>query len=199
MIPQTRTSGPVASAKREIANQAYPMDNLNDTFQRAMTGLEEPSDFHGARHASREIQKERAQHRLAAYLFTTGLSQKAIAERLDVSPGTISTWWRQSWMQDLVKHEMALAGRDTLQDIIKGAATDSVFTLITLRDDHETPASVRRQCCSEILDRALGKAPQTVHNVNYEGEMKDMDRINDELRQLLGDKALMQSLQPSLS
>jgi len=185
MIPQTR--------------RTFPVSNLNDTFQRAMTGHEEPSDFHGVREPDRDIQRERSVHRLAAYLFTTGLSQKAIAERLNVAATTVSTWWRQPWMQDLVKHEMALAGRDTLQDIIKGAATDSVFTLITLRDAQETPASVRRQCCSEILDRALGKAPQTVHNVNYEGEMKDMDRINDELRQLLGDKALMQSLQPSLS
>lgn len=156
--------------------------------------------FHNVREPAREIQHERSIHRLAAYLFCTGLSQKAIAEKLGVTPVTVSNWWRQDWFQDFVKQEMAIAGRDPVQEIIRGAAADSVFTLITMRDDTTTPASVRRQCCSELLDRAFGKAPQTVHNVGYNGgDPKNINRIDEELRHMLGDKALMQSLQPSLS
>lgn len=152
------------------------------------------------REPKREVQRERSIHRLAAYLFCTGLSQRAIADKLEVSPATVSNWWRQNWFQDFVKQEMAIAGRDPVQEIIRGAAADSVFTLITMRDDDDVPASVRRQCCSELLDRAFGKAPQTVHNVGYSGgDPKNIARIDDELRNMLGDKALMQSLQPTPS
>jgi hypothetical protein len=68
--------------------------------------------------------------------------------------------------------------------------------LITLRDEKATPAAVKRQCCSELLDRALGKAPQTVHNVGYVGDPKDIARVDQELASMLSDRALMSSLQP---
>jgi transcriptional regulator with XRE-family HTH domain len=156
--------------------------------------------LHGIRPPARDIERERAVHRLAAYLFTTGLSQREIAEKLGVSAPTVSNWWRQPWFQEFVRNEMALSGRDTLQDIIRGAATDSVFTLIRLRDDEKTPASVKRACCSDIIDRAFGKAPQTVHSVQHDAaDLSNMERVTDDLRQLLGDKALMQSFQPSQS
>jgi len=162
-------------------------------------------DFHGVLPPNRKIAKERSQHRLAAFLFCQGLSQTEIAKRLGVTIATVSQWWRTPWLQTFIKEEMAVASRDTLSEIIKGAATDSVFTLITLRDGNTTPAAVKRQCCSELLDRALGKAPQTVHNVGYTGDPKDIARVDSELASMLSDRALMNSLQapdcpePSLS
>jgi transcriptional regulator with XRE-family HTH domain len=156
----------------------------------------EASPFHGVLPPNRKIAKERADHRLAAYLFTVGLSQTEIAKRLGKTIATVSQWWRQPFMQEFIKEEMANGSRDTLSEIIKGAATDSVFTLITLRDGTTTPAAVKRQCCSELLDRALGKAPQTVHNVGYVGDPKDIQRVDAELASMLSDRALMQSLQP---
>ena len=156
-------------------------------------------DFAGERPPNRVIHSEKARHRLAAYLFCTGMSQGKIAERLGVTAGTMSQWVRQPWFTDFVKHEMALTGRDAVSDIIKGAAVDSVFTLITLRDDEHTPATVRRQCCSDILDRAYGKAPQTIHSHHHAGDAGDISRVDDELKSLLGDRGLMQSLQPSQS
>jgi transposase-like protein len=157
-------------------------------------------DFHGVKPPNRKIAKERSQHRLAAYMFAMGVSQTEIARRLDVEIATVSQWWRQPFMQEFVKEEMANTGRDTLSKVIAGAAVDSVFTLITLRDEKTTPASVKRACCSELLDRAMGKAPQTVHNVGYQGgDVADIARVDEDLRNMLDDKALMQSLQPSMS
>ena len=115
-------------------------------------------DFHGVLPPNRKIAKERSQHRLAAYLFSTGMSQTEIARKLGVTIATVSQWWRQPWMTQFVKEEMANGSRDVLNEIIKGAAVDSVFTLITLRDEKATPAAVKRQCCSELLDRAHGQS-----------------------------------------
>ena len=43
------------------------------------------------------------------------------------------------------------------------AETDAnVRTLIDLRDDPEVPPNVRAFCAEKLLDRAWGKAPQTV-------------------------------------
>ena len=137
--------------------------------------------------------------RLAAYLFCTGLSQTEIARKLSVQICTVSNWWRQPWFQELVREEMALCGRDPVQEIIKGAAADSVFTLIELRDEPNTPSGVRRACCSELLDRAYGKAPVTVHNVGYQADVKDIERVDEDLRNMLSDKALMQSCQAGQS
>ena len=39
-------------------------------------------------------------------------------------------------------------------------------TLIELRDNPETPASVRAMICKDLLDRVLGKAVQRIEAVN---------------------------------
>lgn len=190
-----------ASARGELADAPPVEPEGRYEGDDPQTGSPLPvRDFHGVKPPSYVVRKERAQHRLAAYLCCQGLSQTEIARRLGVQICTVSTWWRTPWFQDFVKEEMSLAARDTLSSVIKGAAVDSVFTLITLRDDKTTPAGVKRACCSELLDRAMGKAPQTVHTVGYEGgDVADIARVDEDLRHMLDDKQLMQSLQPQLS
>lgn len=186
-----------ASARNEPQVKASDDSPAEDPPLAAAMGVR---PFHNPRPPTKALQKERAQHRLCAYLFCTGLSQTEIAKRMGWAIPTVSNLWRQPWFQEFIKEEMAGASRDTLNDVIKGAAVDSVFTLITLRDEKSTPAGVKRQCCSELLDRAMGKAPQTVHNVGYAGgDVADIQRVDEDLKAMLDDKALMQSLQPSLS
>lgn len=121
-------------------------------------------DLHNAREAKRPIERERFVHRMVAYLTLQGLTQKEIADKVSLAPATISNIQRQPWFRELVNHEIALFGRDAAQEILRGAAVDSVLTLIELRDDKNTPASVRRQSASEILDRVYGKATLNVHH-----------------------------------
>jgi hypothetical protein len=141
--------------------------------------------FRGTPAAPRELQKERPIHRLAACLCAAGMSFREIGNRLNVSPQSVSNWFRQPWFQQFVDEEIRAAGLDPLKNLLSGAAKDSVMTLIELRDDREVAASVRAKCASDLLDRAYGKAPTTVvhthDTMRVSTELAAIDREINEL------------------
>lgn len=155
--------------------------------------------FHGTKPPNRSIEQEKGRHRLAAYLYCTGMAQGQIARHLGVTDATMSQWVRQPWFQEFVRNEMALVGRDSVQQIIKGEALASVLTLVIMRDNEQCPPAVRQKCCSELLDRAYGKAPAVVAHHNVDRVPEDINAVGAELRRMLDDQTLMQSLQASQS
>jgi len=149
-------------------------------------GTSEARLFRGTPEPLRELQKERPIHRIAAFMVAAGASFQEVARRLDVHHNTVSNWFRQKWFQEYVDDEIRAAGIDPLKNLLAGAAKDCVLTLIELRDDEKVPASVRAKAASDILDRAYGKAPSVVHNVQHTGQaMTDITAVEREIRELM--------------
>jgi hypothetical protein len=142
--------------------------------------------FHGTLPPSREIQKERPIHRLAACLCAAGMSFREIANRLGVNNVTVGNWFRQEWFQRFVDEEIRAAGIDPLKNLLQGAAKDSVCTLVELRDDKNVPAATRARCAADLLDRAYGKAPQQVHHTTSSAQaMQELSAVEREIKELL--------------
>ena len=64
---------------------------------------------------------------------------------------------------------MAENRRDVM-DLFKAERINSLATLIEIRDNPETPASVRAMCCKDILDRKprKGRAKDRGHGRGHE-------------------------------
>jgi hypothetical protein len=151
--------------------------------------------FHGTPAPSRELQKERPIHRLAACLCAAGMSFKEVARRLNVSPVSVSNWFRQPWFQAFVDEEIMAAGVDPLKNLLAGAAKDSVVTLVELRDDPKVPAATRAKCAMDILDRAYGKAPSVVQHVGSQGAaLNEISAVEREIRELMKGPEIQLSL-----
>ena len=106
--------------------------------------------------------KESENGRAATLLRMAGYSVGEIAEQLRLTPPTVAALLRQPWArQRLVEH--LHKSKQNLLDMLETEAAQSVLTLVALRDDMEAPKAVRRQAADSLLDRYLGKAPQTVN------------------------------------
>lgn len=164
-----------------FAVEPGPDETANDDDGRRYARL-----FHGHGEPTREIQRERPIHRLAACLCAAGMSFREVARRLNVSEVTVGNWFRQKWFQEFVDEEIRIAGLDPLKNLLQGAAKDSVITLIELRDDHKVSPSVRAKCASDLLDRAYGKAPAQVHHTHgTDTALKEMAAVDREINELL--------------
>jgi len=152
--------------------------------------LGSPPPLYGDHPSRFDYATERPWHRLAIMLCAEGHSYREIAERTGYTTWAVSNALRQPWARKILLEEIHRAGRDELAEILKSAATDSVFTLITLRDGAEQE-SVKLGAARELLDRFLGKANQPV-TVKQATDV-DPTKIDEELaaldtkeRQLLG-------------
>jgi hypothetical protein len=123
--------------------------------------LANPDALHADRLAVITVQSEQPWHRLLLYFKSQGLSNAECAKRLDVTPVQVSTVSRQEWFRqrlvDLLKQE----GLPAVQELIRGAAAESVLRLIELRDTAKSEA-LQADCAMDLLNRYLGKAPQIV-------------------------------------
>jgi len=139
------------------------------------------------------ILKEKPEHRMIVYLKAQGLSNNEIAERTGYTYPWVSQITRQPWFKQRLVAEMKESGRDSIQDMLKVTAADSVQTLIELRDTSDSPA-VRKAAASDLLDRYLGKPTMRVESTNsnkvtYEdvtGIDKELLKVNEELKRLSG-------------
>lgn len=103
---------------------------------------------------------EKPWHRMVIYLKAQGLSDKELAVRTGKSAPWISQLCRQPWFRLRLVQEMKDAGVNGIQKVLQASALDSVFTLIDIRDDANSPKAVRRACADSLLDRYLGRAVQ---------------------------------------
>lgn len=119
------------------------------------------------------IEKEAPWHLSAAYMYAMGSCNSEIAKAHDKSPQAVSNLFHQPFFQERVTAIMAENRRDVM-DLFKAERINSLATLIEIRDNPETPASVRAMCCKDILDRSLGKAVQRIEAV---GEVTSLDPV----------------------
>jgi hypothetical protein len=81
---------------------------------------------------------------------------------------------------------MAENSRD-IMELFKAERINTLATLIELRDNPETPASVRAMCCKEIFDRSMGRPVQpiaAVQEVHSNDPVAEVERLEAEVKRL---------------
>jgi len=152
------------------------------------------AEFHNPKRPQVEYQHEKPEHRIVLFLKAQGLSNREIAEKTGYTPCGVSLIVNQPWAQEKLLQVLNEAGVDRVQALLAGAAEDSVFTLIELRDDAEQPGTVRKAAASDLLDRFLGKPRQQVDVVQHKpvttesvAEIdKELAGLREQEKQLLG-------------
>lgn len=141
--------------------------------------------LHGTKEPYYEVQKETPEHLVIAYAAASGLSQREIKERFGKSGLMVSNLFRQPWFQQRVVDIISEQGRDVVKTIIAGAAMDSVFRMIYLRD-HAESEQVQFSSSKDLLDRHLGKAPATVEHKDkpLDDPLKEESRLRRQLADL---------------
>lgn len=114
-----------------------------------------------------ELKKENSNHRIMLYLAAQGYNCSEIAGITDYSPQQVSTVMRQEWFQKQLAGLLEESGKPVIDQLLSSEATNSLNTLLELRDNRQSPASVRAQCAFNILDRVLGKPVQKSESINH--------------------------------
>lgn len=134
---------------------------------------------------------EKPEHRLMIMLKVQGYSHTEIAKFTDYTIAHVSQVLRQPWARERIVQELAKAGREVVMDLLQGAAVDSVFKIIELRDT-ATDEGVQLRASQDLLDRHLGKATQrveshaTVHHMSTTVKEVDAEiaRVDAEIARL---------------
>lgn len=130
---------------------------------------------------------EQPWHRMAAFMLLAGRTSSEIAAAAGVAPQTVSNLRGLRWFQEL----LAVLANETGQDItglLQAEAAQSVETLVSLRDDPETPARVRLSAAQTLLEQAHGKPTQkiisAVSHSTHRNPSEEMEALKEELRTL---------------
>ena len=137
--------------------------------------MQPEDDFFNAKDPNLRIQSERPQHRLILFLKARGHNNREIAQAVGMSESWISQVLRQPWARERLAAELNAAGRDELSNLIETAAKDSLYKLVELRDDEETPKAVAANVSTYLVDRFLGKPKQSI-----EQKVGQLDQLTDE-------------------
>lgn len=143
---------------------------------RPLVQSEEPRPLHNGREPFYQIKHERLEHRMLMYLKAEGHSNVEIAKITGFSAVAVSNILRQPWAQEEVLRIVKAQGDDAVQQVLKGAALDSVMKLIEIRDDPHVSKETCRKASNDLLDRVFGKPNQPVqHSGNV-----DFSKVSDE-------------------
>lgn len=138
-------------------------------------GLSEREGFFNAKDPNLAILTEKPEHRLVIFLKARGHNNTEIAQASGFTLPWVGQILRQPWARARLAEEINNAGRDELATIIEGAAKDSMFTLVELRDDENSPASVKANVSQYLVDRFLGKPKQSI-----EQKIGEVSNLTDE-------------------
>lgn len=137
--------------------------------------------LHGTREPGVHIQKEKPVHRLMAYMRCMGSTQAQIAESTGYTKEGVGIICRQTWFRELCAQLIHNEFHNDIGNLLKGAAVDSFFTVVELRDNAKSEA-VRLQASNSLLDRHLGKAAQSVKISDGDRGMKNPAEEIQDLR-----------------
>lgn len=108
------------------------------------------------------LKREKLQHRAVIMLKARALSNREVAEALGMTAVAVGYIVNQPWAQEQVLAEIEQAGRDEVQTLLQGAASDSVIRLINERDNDKAKPSERIAAANSLLDRLFGKPNQPI-------------------------------------
>jgi hypothetical protein len=176
----------VAATEQLMANSALRDDPVTDAADTDPDRL-----FHSEqRSANFAIVYEKPEHRVIVYLKAQGLSNSEVANKTGFTKAWVGQICRQPWFRLRLVQELKEAGLNQVDKVLRGAALDSVFTIIDIRDDPTAPKAVRRQAADSLLDRFLGKPTQRIESEERSTSSAEISAVDEQLREI--DKQLEQ-------
>jgi hypothetical protein len=130
------------------------------------------------------IAREKPEHRLIILLKSRGVHTKDIAHAVGLSPAWINNVLKQPWAQEALLREMKGDGVQVMQELLAGEATNSVFTILEVRDNPNAPPAVRLNAANSLLDRVMGKAVQRIESDTTHHIAADIEQVDKELAEL---------------
>jgi hypothetical protein len=127
---------------------------------------ENPDALHGDKEPNTGILREQPVHRIMVLLKAQGKSNREIAEFVGRTENNVSQILRQPWARERLLLEINGAGRDAVQELLRGEVTNSIFKIIEVRDGVTTEPHVQLAASNSLLDRFLGKPTQRVESMN---------------------------------
>lgn len=173
---------PIASAVQGFQAPEIPAVLELDPDVRARGGL---VSLVGGKPPPKEIQQEKGAHRVMAYLYAQGMSQRAIAEQTGYSEQQVSVIVRQPWFKQNVAEIIRENYDDNVANLIKGGAVEAVMTMRELLENPN--AAVRHKAAADLLDRFRGKPTQHVHHSTSEvpvDAQEEIERLREETQKL---------------
>jgi hypothetical protein len=145
------------------------------------------AEFYQSTPPIRELEKEQAWHRTAAFAFALGATAKDVAKQLDRTYITVQNLLRQPWFQKNVTALMAEYGSRDIMELLRAEQVNSLCTLIEIRDNPKAASAARVVCARDILDRTLGKPMQRVEvtgEVASDNPVEEVERLEAEVNRL---------------
>lgn len=118
--------------------------------------------FVGARDPQWDLEHEQPWHRMCAHFFSMGDTAKAVANKVGRSQPAVHNLLRQPWFQKLVTQMMAERGDKDISKLFMAEQFNNYSTLVEIRDNPNTPTSLKMKVSQDMLDRSMGKATQRV-------------------------------------
>lgn len=115
--------------------------------------------------------REKAVHRIFAYMYASGATYKHIAEENNASVDTVRKVLDQPEYRTLVAELIHDNFNDDIGKILKAGALEAVQVIRSMANDPKTPDSVRLRANMDLLDRYRGKATQ--HTISSNGMKSD--------------------------
>lgn len=175
---------PTPKVNRQLWENSPVRDaSVSDDLERRTDGL------YNSKEPDFGIMHEKPEHRIIILLKAQGHSNTEIAKLTGYTIPWVGQILRQPWAKVRLLEEINVAGRDTVQGLLQGAAADSIYKIIALRDAAEEEG-VQLRASQDLLDRYLGKATQ---HIESKAEVKhisgDIEEVNLALAKLEAEEA----------
>lgn len=143
-----------------------------------------PDALSGSLTPNLAVLHEQPLHRAVIMLKAAGLSNNEIAQRTGYTYPWVSQLLRQPWARTRLIQELNNAGREGINNLLKGTVVDSIMKLVEIRDTAAKPSD-QATAARELLNRALGMPTQHIDAVTTQGPTPDqLDEVEKELAAL---------------
>lgn len=129
-----------------------------------MTSSTIPTQLYGQTGPEYTLKREKAKHRLMAEMHLNGFTNIEIAEAFKCSPVTIAYALKQGWLVDYMTMRAAESGEDEREKMAANGRA-AMTRIVEMSELCHSPA-VKFAANRELVDRWLGKTPQTITHVN---------------------------------
>ena len=148
------------------------------------TADENPDGLFNRQDPNLAILHEKPEHRLIIALKLQGRSNIEIAKMTGYTNPWVGQVLRQPWARERILAELNKQSGEGVADLLQGAAADSVFKIIELRDTADDEG-VQLRASQDLLDRYLGKATQKVDaSAKVTHLSGDAAKLDGEIQQL---------------
>ena len=127
------------------------------------------------------LKREKPEHRIIVLLKAQGYSNREIAEKMEMTSVAVGYILRQPWTRERLVAEINSAGRDAVNELLKGAVADAVMTLIDVNQSGKP--SERVTAANSLLDRYYGKPVARVETDNTH-HFETVDELDRQIKSL---------------